>query len=455
MLREVIERATARSTSTPASTRQVAQIVVSFRGSIIDVVHIDQDSSAYTVGEAPEASFKLNGAALPDPGATPLVQRIGSGFMVMALPGFEGTAQHVELRCDAKLTLRCGEVRFDIALVEREAVEAGRTPLDRPFLASIVGTGMLATAALVLMQSMPIDSMSVALEEAEAQARFASYFKQANELDEPEPLEAEVESTNDSGEASPAAATPSRSPRARPSGGPSSKNLASGGAPRGPRGGQGLSRDALPGAMASDAGVLGILAQQGVPLLAAAPGAFGDSEADALLWGNAQGLADYGIGGLSASNGYVPGGTGSELVSLGAIGPIGTGTGTDGLAYRGTIRHEDRKPKRPQTIVQEPEAPGNVDKDVIRRIVRAHINEIRHCYNAGLTRDPNLSGRVKVQFTILSSGKVAGAIIEQNSTNDSEVGHCITKAIKRWKFSGVVRGGAAALVSYPFVLRMR
>ena len=94
---------------------------------------------------------------------------------------------------------------------------------------------------------------------------------------------------------------------------------------------------------------------------------------------------------------------------------------------------------------------GALDKDIIRRIVRAHINEVRYCYNQGLVRDPNLKGRVAVQFTIGPTGKVPVAVVQQSSIKDKNVANCVAKAVKRWKFPKP-QGGGNVVVTYPFVL---
>ncbi len=94
---------------------------------------------------------------------------------------------------------------------------------------------------------------------------------------------------------------------------------------------------------------------------------------------------------------------------------------------------------------------GPLDRDIIRRIVRAHINEVRHCYNIGLSKDPNLQGRVVVQFEIDGGGKVPKSDIQSTTVKDPVVGQCMAKAVKRWKFPKP-QGGADVTVSYPFVL---
>ncbi len=94
---------------------------------------------------------------------------------------------------------------------------------------------------------------------------------------------------------------------------------------------------------------------------------------------------------------------------------------------------------------------GNLDADIIRRVVRAHINEVRTCYNAGLVRNASLEGRVAVQFTIGGEGTVTETQIVDTTISDKEVETCIAKAVERWKFPKP-DGGGSVVVTYPFVL---
>jgi outer membrane biosynthesis protein TonB len=95
------------------------------------------------------------------------------------------------------------------------------------------------------------------------------------------------------------------------------------------------------------------------------------------------------------------------------------------------------------------EVRGSLDKDIIRRIVRAHIGEVRYCYNEGLAHDPELSGRVSVEFVIGAEGKVIRSTAE--SDMEGEVPECIANAVGRWLFPRPADGKDVA-VSYPFVL---
>jgi TonB family protein len=105
----------------------------------------------------------------------------------------------------------------------------------------------------------------------------------------------------------------------------------------------------------------------------------------------------------------------------------------------------------PQVLQDKPTVVGDLDKDIIRRIVRAHINEVRSCYNQGLTKNRQLGGRVALDFTIGANGKVESATVAETTLSDATVGECMAKAAKRWTFPKPT-GGGSVTVGYPFNL---
>jgi TonB family protein len=129
-------------------------------------------------------------------------------------------------------------------------------------------------------------------------------------------------------------------------------------------------------------------------------------------------------------------------------------TGTaPGLGWSGGSRagFGDRGRRIPRVRHAKPEVVGSLDKDIVRRIMRAHINEVRHCYNQGLARTPELAGRVRVAYTIGEQGSVLHAVVLDSTVADADVGTCITRAIRRWHFPKPTGGGAVNVVM-PFVL---
>jgi outer membrane biosynthesis protein TonB len=129
-------------------------------------------------------------------------------------------------------------------------------------------------------------------------------------------------------------------------------------------------------------------------------------------------------------------------------------TGGAEAAYAEATEHDParRDGKRvPQVRQAKAEVKGALDKDIIRRIVRSHINEITYCYKQGLARDPDLKGRVTIQFTISPTGSVPVAVVQDTDLKNRAVADCMATAAKRWKFPKP-RGGGNVVVSYPFVL---
>ncbi|MEZ4450890.1 MAG: DUF2330 domain-containing protein [Nannocystaceae bacterium] len=105
----------------------------------------------------------------------------------------------------------------------------------------------------------------------------------------------------------------------------------------------------------------------------------------------------------------------------------------------------------PNVRMVAPEVKGPLDADLIRRITRAHLNEIRFCYNQGLTRDSKLAGRVEIAATIDARGNVTRAEVASPPLSDASVSACVAKATKRWRFPKP-KGGATVEAKLPFEL---
>jgi len=159
---------------------------------------------------------------------------------------------------------------------------------------------------------------------------------------------------------------------------------------------------------------------------------------------NGLGLSGTGRGG---------GGTGEGTIGLGNTGLIGRGGGGGtGSGYgRGAGAGFGGRGTSVPTVRQaRAEVSGALDRDIIRRIVRAHINEVRYCYNQGLVRDPLLKGRVAIQFIIDATGKVRASTVQESTVPDPAVGQCVATRVRAWTFPSPATG--EVVVSYPFVL---
>ena len=93
---------------------------------------------------------------------------------------------------------------------------------------------------------------------------------------------------------------------------------------------------------------------------------------------------------------------------------------------------------------------GRIDAGKVSRIFRRRASAIRTCYERGLKANPNLRGKVKIRFTIATSGRVTRIRVVSNSTGSSTVASCITKKVRRWRFPQP-EGGVATFTN-SFVL---
>ena len=210
---------------------------------------------------------------------------------------------------------------------------------------------------------------------------------------------------------------------------------------------------------AQKAGILGLLKSQEGSHLASIFGrdsALGNDAENVLggLVGTQIGEA-YGVGGLGlVGSGKGGGGTGEGTIGLGNLGTIGKGGGGgNGSGYgRGAGGLGGRRAHAPDVVPGTAQVRGSLDKEIIRRIIRRHLNEVRFCYEKELMHKQDLYGRVMVQFTISGTGQVIASIVSNSTMNNPNVEQCIAQAVRRWEFPKP-QGGGIVIVSYPFVLK--
>src|SRR5262249_21143276 len=147
------------------------------------------------------------------------------------------------------------------------------------------------------------------------------------------------------------------------------------------------------------------------------------------------------------------GGGRGEGIGLGNIGfghggglGLGDGFGSD----HGRLKREHvAKPPaglRPgKTIVS-----GRLPPEVIQRIVRQNYRRFRVCYEQGLTRNPNLQGRVEARFVIGRDGAVTNVMNGATDIPDATVKSCVLSAFYGLSFPSP-EGGIVS-VTYPIML---
>jgi TonB family protein len=162
-----------------------------------------------------------------------------------------------------------------------------------------------------------------------------------------------------------------------------------------------------------------------------------------------------GLGGLG-TRGNGPGGGGLSMnsVGLGALGTAGRGSGgSGGDGYGEGASGLGKKADRDINIsAGSPVIMGSLDKEIIRRIIKQHIAQIRYCYEKELVRSPGLFGKVATSFTISGDGHVQSASVTESTLKNDEVERCITAKIRTWEFPKP-KGGGVVVVKYPFIFK--
>lgn len=159
-----------------------------------------------------------------------------------------------------------------------------------------------------------------------------------------------------------------------------------------------------------------------------------------------------GFGGLGLKGTGSGGGGMGNTIGIGGIGTRGRGGGITG--YGTGVGNLDPKKKADVGISDsDSTVMGSLDKELIRRVIRANIGQIRYCYESELQSKPNLAGKVAVRFIINPSGDVSQAQVAEGSTlNEPRLSECIRIRVRSWKFPSP-KGGGNVVVTYPFLFK--
>jgi hypothetical protein len=195
-------------------------------------------------------------------------------------------------------------------------------------------------------------------------------------------------------------------------------------------------------------------------------GGEGNTGIAALFADNSGGALNAALGGISGARvgdamgsgglgirGSGPGGGGTATGTLG-IGRVGTlGRGTGNAAYGAGTGNLGKKVDRDVKISQgRPIIMGSLDKEIIRRVVREHMAQIRYCYEKELTRTPGIYGKIVMKWIINGNGKVTQAKVAQTQMKNKNVENCMARKIRTWRFPKP-KGGGIVIVNYPFVFK--
>ncbi len=162
--------------------------------------------------------------------------------------------------------------------------------------------------------------------------------------------------------------------------------------------------------------------------------------------------AFQGVGGIGVANnndqlrGIKSGGSGS-----GRVASVGGLRGSGSIEGGGTGAAATEKKVSGVVKSEAPAVDGELDPAMVAKEVRTRLGAIKACYERALKRNPNLSGKVVIHWTITQAGTVSGVDVEQDTLGDAEVASCIKSLVARWRFPAP--SGGSVEVSFPFVFQ--
>jgi hypothetical protein len=434
----------------------------------------------YTVGHARGASFAAPEGALPV-GAFPLVRAAGDGWELVFTREMRGevnlgnetlTLAQLSTRARPSTTLpgawawpiadgaharvELGLSTFHIALTAAPRRQPTPLTLDLGEQLYTAGCALSAAAFLALIHAIPPDPRSLALDNLMKDGRFPVFTVKAPEVPE-SPLD-----------------TPTREKsanRGQKGGGrakglsgkmgtPKSQNKAGLYAIEGPKDNKDIRlARALAADAARKAGILGILPQasQIGAIWAPDQSALGDAAQTVMggLYGTQVQEANGVEGGLGIYGPHKGGGGNYETIGLYNLPTIGyAGKGPNGGKFAAVGKLHPDKVKHAVIDSPQPDVKvkGVLDKEIIRRVVRKHLNEVKFCYESRLMTKPDLYGRVLTEFSIAGTGRVIASLIKQSTLADPSAEQCIAQAVSRWEFPKPDNSGLV-IVQYPFAFK--
>lgn len=91
-------------------------------------------------------------------------------------------------------------------------------------------------------------------------------------------------------------------------------------------------------------------------------------------------------------------------------------------------------------------------KDEVGKVIHQHLSEVRYCYESAMVRNPDVEGKLVVEFTINPTGTVKSSAVQDSSLPDPRLDDCILRRLVKWQFPKP-KGGVQVAVTYPFIFK--
>lgn len=178
-----------------------------------------------------------------------------------------------------------------------------------------------------------------------------------------------------------------------------------------------------------------------------AGGVIGEADTATGRAGQDERRAGEGVGSRLRDTGA--GGSGSSTVGIAGVSTRGRGTGgvgegTGGLGERGRVDINVEGTGAEFT--------GTIDRDAIRRVIRENRRAFQFCYESALRKNPDVSGRVEMQWDIEERGRATRVSVKSSEIGDRDFARCMVSRISSLTFPEPPANQVARVV-FPFLFR--
>lgn len=148
-------------------------------------------------------------------------------------------------------------------------------------------------------------------------------------------------------------------------------------------------------------------------------------------------------------------GKGTAIQGIQGIGTKGRGSGM--AAYGSSEGFGDKTSVAIEPGGAEENFVGTIDREQVRRVVRAHLNQIQACYTRELNKldrakRAELSGKVVLKWDIVEKGAAQNVKVVGSTLNSKAVEECMKERLATWQFPEPP-AGLVGEVTYPFLLK--
>ncbi len=131
------------------------------------------------------------------------------------------------------------------------------------------------------------------------------------------------------------------------------------------------------------------------------------------------------------------------------------GGGSKGTGYGGSQGISNNLAKKGSFVVADDhgiEVEKGLLLEEVGAVIHSHMAEIRYCHESAMLSNPNISGKIVIQFSIDQNGTIEKSKIESSNLGDPSLESCIMKKLVNWRFPKP-KGGIHVAVSYPFIFK--